>query len=75
MIESGASQDGNPHPMPGHLIPDNLPFVLLPYPMIGWNDAPLAPPHPLDNPVEAGWGNAHWGEEEDNNQLPQPAVP
>ena len=43
--------DGNPHPMPGHLIPDNIPFVLPPYPMLGWNDVPLAPPPPPDNPV------------------------
>ena len=62
--------DGNPHPMPGHLIPDNIPFVLPPYPMLGWNDAPLAPPPPPDNPVAAGWGNAQWGDEEDNNQPP-----
>lgn len=38
--------DGNPHPLPGNLLQDNLMFVLPPYPMLGWNDAPIAPPLP-----------------------------
>jgi hypothetical protein len=32
--------DGNPHPMPGAMVPDNNMFVLPEYPANGWNDAP-----------------------------------
>ncbi|XP_073357639.1 uncharacterized protein [Aegilops tauschii subsp. strangulata] len=69
--------DGNPHPLPGNLLQDNLLFVLPPYPMLGWNDAPVAPPPPPENNIgDAGWGNANWGDNEDDlQQPPQPAVP
>jgi hypothetical protein len=33
--------DGNPHPLPGHLVVDNNKMVLPPYPQLGWNNAPL----------------------------------
>lgn len=63
--------DGNPHPLPGNLVPDNLPFVLPPYPMLGWNDAPVVAP-----PNELGWGHALWGDNEaEIEQPPQPAAP
>ena len=69
--------DGNPHPLPGNLLQDNLMFVLPPYPMLGWNDAPIAPPEPQNNNIgDAGWGNANWGDNEDEHQQPpQPVVP
>ncbi|KAE8795388.1 hypothetical protein D1007_29730 [Hordeum vulgare] len=39
----------NPHPLPGHLVHDNLQFALPPYPALGWN----APPAADD---DGGWG-------------------
>ena len=67
--------DGNPHPLPGNLVPDNLMFVLPPYPMLGWNDAPVAPPPPPENNEAPGWGNAMWGNEAEDEQALQPAAP
>ena len=67
--------DGNPHLLPGNLIQDNLPFVLPAYPMLGWNDAPVAPPPPPVNEDVLGWGNAVWGDEAEDEQAMQPAAP
>jgi hypothetical protein len=33
--------NGNPHPLPGNLHPDNLNFVQPEYPEVGWNVAPV----------------------------------
>jgi hypothetical protein len=33
--------DGNPHPLPGNLMPHDDFFVLPQYPELGWNNAPL----------------------------------
>ena len=62
--------DGNPHPLPGNLILDNLPFVLPPYPMLGWNDAPVVDPPPPVNEVGQGLGNALWGDDAEGEQPP-----
>ena len=40
--------DGNPHPMPGHLIHEDNLFALLPYPALGRNDV-SPPPPPMDD--------------------------
>ncbi|KAM0895711.1 hypothetical protein ACQ4PT_023665 [Festuca glaucescens] len=32
--------NGNSHPMPGHLVPDNNLFIMPDYPAMGWNEAP-----------------------------------
>ena len=43
--------DGNPHPMPGQLVHNDVDFVLPPYPMLGWNDVPPpAAEHPQPQP-------------------------
>ncbi|XBH90781.1 hypothetical protein VPH35_082346 [Triticum aestivum] len=47
--------DGNPHPMPGHLIHEDNLFALPPYPALGWNDVPPPPP-PMDDNLGGGWG-------------------
>jgi len=47
--------DGNPHPLPGHLIHDDNIFALPPYPALGWNDVPPPPP-PVDVNQGGGWG-------------------
>ena len=52
--------NGNPHPLPGVPFPELPPFVLPPYPAMGWNDVPPPPPeqpHMGDN----NWGNDVWG--------------
>ena len=67
--------DGNPDPLPGNLIQDNLSFVLPPYPMLGWNDAPVVPPPPPVNDEVPGWGNAMWGDDAEDEQALQPAAP
>ncbi|KAE8775198.1 hypothetical protein D1007_52318 [Hordeum vulgare] len=49
--------NGNPHPLLGHLIHDNLQFALPPYPALGWNAVPLAPEDPVVPAADAGgWG-------------------
>ncbi|KAE8766765.1 hypothetical protein D1007_61971 [Hordeum vulgare] len=49
--------NGNPHPLPGHLVHDNLQFALPPYPVLGWNAVPLAPEDPVVPAADAGgWG-------------------
>ncbi|KAM0851404.1 hypothetical protein ACQ4PT_052427 [Festuca glaucescens] len=55
--------DGNPHLLPGALVPDNNMFVLPEYPTNGWNDAPPAPqpqhgqPSPVnDMPADSASG-------------------
>uniref|UniRef100_A0A8I7B735 DUF7597 domain-containing protein n=1 Tax=Hordeum vulgare subsp. vulgare TaxID=112509 RepID=A0A8I7B735_HORVV len=49
--------NGNPHPLPGHLVHDNLQFALPPYPALGWNAVPLAPEDPVVPAADAeGWG-------------------
>ena len=69
--------DGNPHPLPGNLVNDNLIFVLPPYLMIGWNDAPVPPPVDQNNDAAGdGWGHANWGDnDEELPQQPQPTLP
>ncbi|XBH87214.1 hypothetical protein VPH35_074719 [Triticum aestivum] len=47
--------DGNPHPLPGHLIHDDNVFALPPYPALGWNDV-SPPPPPVDVNQGGGWG-------------------
>ena len=47
--------DGNPHPLPGHLIHEDNIFALPPYPALGWNDVPPPPP-PVDVNQGGGWG-------------------
>jgi hypothetical protein len=37
--------DGNAHPLPGHLVPDNNLFVMPEYPAMGWNDMPAPAQH------------------------------
>uniref|UniRef100_A0A8I7B6R8 DUF7597 domain-containing protein n=1 Tax=Hordeum vulgare subsp. vulgare TaxID=112509 RepID=A0A8I7B6R8_HORVV len=49
--------NGNPHPLPGHLVHDNLQFALPPYPALGWNAVPLAPEDPVVPAADVGgWG-------------------
>ncbi|KAI4997963.1 hypothetical protein ZWY2020_053305 [Hordeum vulgare] len=51
--------NGNPHPLPGHLVNDNLQFALPPYPALGWNAVPLAPEDPVVPAAaddDGGWG-------------------
>uniref|UniRef100_A0A8I6X8W6 Uncharacterized protein n=1 Tax=Hordeum vulgare subsp. vulgare TaxID=112509 RepID=A0A8I6X8W6_HORVV len=51
--------NGNPHPLPGQLVHDNLQFALPPYPALGWNAVPLAPGDPGHAAADAddgGWG-------------------
>uniref|UniRef100_A0A8I6WVX7 DUF7597 domain-containing protein n=1 Tax=Hordeum vulgare subsp. vulgare TaxID=112509 RepID=A0A8I6WVX7_HORVV len=49
--------NGNPHPLPGHLVHDNLQFALPSYPALGWNAVPLAPEDPVVPAADAGgWG-------------------
>ncbi|KAI4965469.1 hypothetical protein ZWY2020_052010 [Hordeum vulgare] len=51
--------NGNPHPLPGQLVHDNLQFALPPYPALGWNAVPLAPGDPGPAAADAedgGWG-------------------
>uniref|UniRef100_A0A8I6Y7E8 DUF7597 domain-containing protein n=1 Tax=Hordeum vulgare subsp. vulgare TaxID=112509 RepID=A0A8I6Y7E8_HORVV len=51
--------NGNPHPLPGQLVHDNLQFSLPPYPALGWNAVPLAPGDPgpaAADADEGGWG-------------------
>ncbi|KAI4999467.1 hypothetical protein ZWY2020_004056 [Hordeum vulgare] len=64
--------NGNPHPLPGPLINDNLLFALPPYPALGWNAVPQPPPEPEPQaPVCGGWG---W-EPEAAEPEPQPDAP
>jgi hypothetical protein len=49
--EDPMPMDGNPHPLPGGLVPDNNMFVLPEYPANGWNDAPQEPLHDVAQPV------------------------
>jgi hypothetical protein len=37
--------NANAHPLPGHLIPDNNPFVLPEYPAMGWNEVHVPAHH------------------------------
>lgn len=60
--------NGDPHPLPGDLVPDNHNFVLPPYTALGWNENPIAPPPPAD---QQGWGNAVWGEDDEVQQQDQ----
>ncbi|KAI4994154.1 hypothetical protein ZWY2020_029202 [Hordeum vulgare] len=49
--------NGNPHPLPGHLVHENLQFPLPPYPALRWNAVPLAPEDPMVPAADAGgWG-------------------
>lgn len=69
--------DGNPHPLPGDLVPNNLPFVLPPFPQLRWSDAPdIAPQQPEQHDVADGWGHAVWGDNVDENEQPShPTAP
>ena len=59
--------DGNPHPLPGHLIHEDNLFALPPYPALGWNDVPPPPP-PMDDNQGDGWG---WhANEQDAQEVP-----
>ncbi|KAE8793363.1 hypothetical protein D1007_32018 [Hordeum vulgare] len=49
--------NGNPHPLPGYLVHDNVQFALSPYHVLGWNAVPLAPEDPVVPAADAGgWG-------------------
>ncbi|KAE8799125.1 hypothetical protein D1007_25508 [Hordeum vulgare] len=52
--------NGNPHPLPGHLVHDNLQFALPPYPALGWNAVPLAPEDP--GPAAGAADDGGWGQ-------------
>ncbi|KAE8769528.1 hypothetical protein D1007_58877 [Hordeum vulgare] len=52
--------NGNPHPLPGHLIHDNLQFALPPYHALGWNAVPLAPGNP--GPAAGAADDGGWGQ-------------
>uniref|UniRef100_A0A8I6Z4L5 DUF7597 domain-containing protein n=1 Tax=Hordeum vulgare subsp. vulgare TaxID=112509 RepID=A0A8I6Z4L5_HORVV len=51
--------NGNPHPLPGQLVNDNLQFSLPPYPALGWNAMLLAPEDPV---VPAAADDGGWGQ-------------
>ncbi|KAI5022387.1 hypothetical protein ZWY2020_059117 [Hordeum vulgare] len=51
--------NGNPHPLPGQLVHDNLQFALPPYPALGWNAVPLARGDP--GPAAAAADDGGWG--------------
>ncbi|KAI5012376.1 hypothetical protein ZWY2020_024510 [Hordeum vulgare] len=53
--------NGNPHPLPRHLVNDNLQFALPPYPALGWNAVPLAPEDPVV-PAAAADDDGGWGQ-------------
>ena len=44
--------NGNPHPVPGVPFPDMPPFILPPYPALGWNDVPPPPPVPAEGVLD-----------------------
>ena len=44
--------NGNPHPVPGVSFSELSPFILPPYPALGWNDIPHPPPDLVVNDVE-----------------------
>uniref|UniRef100_A0A8I7B0V3 DUF7597 domain-containing protein n=1 Tax=Hordeum vulgare subsp. vulgare TaxID=112509 RepID=A0A8I7B0V3_HORVV len=50
--------NGNPHPLPGQLVNDNLLFALPPYPALGWNAVPPPPEEPVVPGADddGGWG-------------------
>ncbi|KAE8814991.1 hypothetical protein D1007_07705 [Hordeum vulgare] len=52
--------NGNPHPLPGHLVHDNLQFALPPYPALGWNAVLLAPGDP--GPAAGAADDRGWGQ-------------
>uniref|UniRef100_A0A8I6XWE7 DUF7597 domain-containing protein n=1 Tax=Hordeum vulgare subsp. vulgare TaxID=112509 RepID=A0A8I6XWE7_HORVV len=52
--------NGNPHPLPGHLVHDNLQFAFPPYPALGWNVVPLAPRD--HGPAAAAADDGGWGQ-------------
>uniref|UniRef100_A0A8I6XC84 DUF7597 domain-containing protein n=1 Tax=Hordeum vulgare subsp. vulgare TaxID=112509 RepID=A0A8I6XC84_HORVV len=54
--------NGNPHPLPGHLVNDNLQFALPPYPALGWNAVPLAPEDPVVPAAPAAADDGGWGQ-------------
>ena len=51
--------NGNPHLLPGVPFPEMPPFILPPFPALGWNDVPPPPPAPAHD-QEDNWGN--WDE-------------
>nr|XP_020201023.1 WAS/WASL-interacting protein family member 1-like [Aegilops tauschii subsp. strangulata] len=56
--EDWMPMNGNPHPMPSVPFPEMPPFILPPFPALGWNDVPPPPPEPAHNEVdEDNWGN------------------
>ena len=69
--------NGNPHPLPGVPFPELPPFILPPYPAMGWNDVPPPPPEHPDM-GDNNWGNAAWGEDEeiaqDNVEVEQQSI-
>ena len=69
--------NGNLHPLHGEFVSDNIPWVVPPYPAIGWNDVPApAPEEPQDDHIDPpGWGNDVWGEAEKHNNEEQPVQP
>uniref|UniRef100_A0A8I6X5X8 Uncharacterized protein n=1 Tax=Hordeum vulgare subsp. vulgare TaxID=112509 RepID=A0A8I6X5X8_HORVV len=70
--EDPMALNGNPHPLPGQLVNDNLLFALPPYPALGWNAVPPPPQEPEPQaPVGGGWG---W-EPEAPEPEPQPDAP
>lgn len=60
--------NGNPHPLPGVPFPELPPFILPPYPVMGWNDVPPPPPEHPDM-GDNNWGNAVWGEDDEVAQY------
>uniref|UniRef100_A0A8I6X9V1 DUF7597 domain-containing protein n=1 Tax=Hordeum vulgare subsp. vulgare TaxID=112509 RepID=A0A8I6X9V1_HORVV len=54
--------NGNPHPLPGHLVNDNLQFALPPYPALGWTAVPLAPEDPVVPAAAAAADDGGWGQ-------------
>ena len=56
--------NGNPQPLPRVPFPELPPFILPPYPAMGWNDVPPPPPEHPDI-GDNNWGNEAWGDDED----------
>jgi hypothetical protein len=66
--EDPMSLNGNPHPLPGQLIPDDLAFAQPEYPEIGWN-MPLPPLFADDVPQQQNQND----QQKQHDQPPQQA--